>query len=130
MADAAGSAVPPAYRAGHATVAGACCTILKAYFDEDYILRDPVQADATGHSLIPYTRSALRLGDEVNKLANNIALGRDAAGVHYRSDGTGGLAVGEQQAIRLLQDCVNTCNEPLEGFTLTKFDGTQITISQ
>ncbi|MFK7887726.1 MAG: vanadium-dependent haloperoxidase [Gammaproteobacteria bacterium] len=129
MAYAEGSPVHPAYPAGHATVAGACATVLKAFFNEDYILRDTVQADATGHNLIPYNRSALRLGDEVNKLANNIALGRDAAGVHYRSDGTEGLQVGEQQAIALLRDCVHTCNEPFDGFTLTKFDGSTITIS-
>lgn len=130
MAYAEGSPVHPAFPAGHATVAGACCTVLKAFFDEDYILRDTVQADATGHRLIPYERSALRLGDEVNKLANNISIGRDAAGVHYRTDGSGGLEVGEQQAIALLRDCVRTCNEPFEGFTLTKFDGTTVTIGK
>ena len=130
MAYAEGSPVHPAYPAGHAAVAGACCTVLKAFFDEDYILRDPVQADATGRNLIPYERSALRLGDEVNKLANNISIGRDAAGVHYRTDGTGGLEIGEQQAIALLRDCVRTCNEPFDGFTLTKFDGTTVTIGK
>src|SRR5262249_446464 len=33
----------------------------------------------------PYTGAALTVGGELNKLASNIALGRDAAGVHYRS---------------------------------------------
>ncbi|MFK8014761.1 MAG: vanadium-dependent haloperoxidase [Gammaproteobacteria bacterium] len=128
MAYPEGSPCHPAYPAGHATVAGACCTVLKAFFDEDYVLRNTVQADATGHSLIPYADAPLTLGGEVNKLASNISLGRDAAGVHYRSDGIHGLDVGEQQAISLLRDCVRTCNEPFEGFKLTKFDGTRITI--
>ena len=66
---------------------------------------------------------------ELNKLANNVAIGRDAAGVHYRQDGVEGLFVGEQQAIALLQDKSRTLNESnFDGFTLTKFDGTTINI--
>lgn len=71
---------------------------------------------------------SLTLGGEINKLANNIALGRDWAGVHYRSDGIDGLLVGEQQAIGLLLDYSRTYRESFDGFTLTKFDGQQITI--
>jgi hypothetical protein len=71
----------------------------------------------------------LTIGDEINKLANNIALGRDWAGVHYRSDGVDGLLVGEQQAIGLLQDYSRTYREQFAGFNLTKFDGTRITIN-
>ena len=129
MAYTEGSPRHPSYPAGHATVAGACCTVLKAFFNEDFIMPDTVQADASGLSLVPYNDSALTLGGEVNKLANNISIGRDAAGVHYRSDGVDGLVVGEQQAIRLLRDQVKLFNENFAGFTLTKFDGTQITIS-
>ena len=65
---------------------------------------------------------------EINKLANNISLGRDWAGVHYRSDGVDGLLVGEQQAIGLLQDYSRTYNEEFAGFTLTKFNGERIRI--
>ena len=58
-----------------------------------------------------------------------MAIGRDAAGVHYRQDGVEGLIVGEQQAITLLQDKSRTLNESdFGGFTLTKFDGTRINI--
>jgi len=60
--------------------------------------------------------------------AANIAIGRDAAGVHWRSDGTEGLHLGEAVAIGLLLDYWTTCNEPFAGFTFTKFDGTTITI--
>jgi hypothetical protein len=42
-------------------------------------------------SLVPYAGPALTVGNELNKLASNIALGRDAAGVHYRSDGVQGI---------------------------------------
>jgi hypothetical protein len=35
MAFSAGSPPHPAYGAGHASVAGACVTVLKAWFDED-----------------------------------------------------------------------------------------------
>jgi hypothetical protein len=33
----------------------------------------------------------LRLGNEIDKLASNVSLGRDAAGVHYRSGSIRGL---------------------------------------
>ncbi|MEM6638403.1 MAG: vanadium-dependent haloperoxidase [Pseudomonadota bacterium] len=125
-----GSPTHPAYPAGHATIAGACCTILKAFFDESFILPDTVQSNADGTALIPYTGSALTLGGEVNKLAYNVAIGRDAAGVHYRSDGTYGIETGEQQAIALLQDYADACIEPTAGFTLTRFDGTPIRITR
>lgn len=123
-----GSPTHPAYPAGHATVAGACCTVLKAFFNEDFMLSDPVQADATGEQLVAYEGGDLRLGDEINKLANNVSIGRDAAGVHYRSDGVDGLAVGEQQAITLLREHIQLLNEDFPGLTLTKFNGETITI--
>lgn len=130
MAYTEGSPTHPAYPAGHATVAGACCTVLKACFNEDFIMPNTVQADATGSSLLPYTNTALTLGDEVNKLANNVSIGRDAAGVHYRSDGVDGLAVGEQQAIQMLTEHVQTLNEDFPGLTFTKFNGETMTISK
>jgi hypothetical protein len=37
-----GSSTHPSYGAGHATVAGACVTILKAFFDEDAQIRNPI----------------------------------------------------------------------------------------
>src|SRR5262249_30311576 len=44
MAFPEGSPTHPAYGAGHATVAGACVTILKAFFDESFVIPDPVEA--------------------------------------------------------------------------------------
>jgi len=124
-----GSPTHPSYPAGHATIAGACVTVLKAFFNEDFVIPAPVEADATGENLLAYTGADLTVGDELNKLANNIAIGRDAAGVHYRQDGIQGLDAGEQQAISLLQDYTTTLNEDgFDGFSLTKFDGSPITI--
>ncbi len=124
-----GSPTHPSYPAGHATVAGACVTMLKAFFDESFVLPDTVQADATGENLLSYNNTPLTVGNELNKLANNIAIGRNAAGVHYRQDGVQGLRSGEQQAIALLQDQSRTFNESgFDGFTFTKFDGTTVNI--
>ncbi len=124
-----GSPTHPSYPAGHATVAGSCVTVLKAFFNEDFIVPNTVVANDDGTALNTYGASALTVGGELNKLANNVAIGRDAAGVHYRQDGVEGLFVGEQQAIALLQDKSRTLNESnFDGFTLTKFDGTTINI--
>ena len=71
----------------------------------------------------------LTLGNEIDKLAYNISLGRDAGGVHYRSDSIQGLLEGEQQAIGILCDYSRTYNERFEGFVLTKFDGKKIKIA-
>ncbi|MDJ0940824.1 MAG: vanadium-dependent haloperoxidase, partial [Woeseiaceae bacterium] len=124
MAYTEGSPTHPSYPAGHATVAGSCVTVLKAFFNEDFVIPNPVVSDDTGSTLLPYVGPDLTVGGELNKLANNVAIGRDAAGVHYRQDGVEGLFVGEQQAIALLQDKSRTVNESnFDGFTLTKFDG-------
>ena len=71
----------------------------------------------------------LTLGNEVDKLAANIALGRDAAGVHYRSDSMRGLFVGEQQALGLLRDYSRTYNERFDGFIVRKFNGDRVRIA-
>jgi len=102
-----GSPTHPSYPAGHATIAGACSTVLKAFFEESLPIPNPVVATRNGDRLDSYN-GTLTIGDEINKLANNVALGRDWAGVHYRSDGVDGLEVGEQQAIGLLQDYSRT----------------------
>ena len=118
----------PSYPAAHAANAGACTTILKAFFNEDYPIPHPVEATADGSDLAPWKGQQLTLGNEINKLANNIALGRDAAGVHYRSDSSNGLFVGEQQALGLLCDYSRTYNERFDGFVLSTFRGEKVKI--
>src|SRR5499427_558585 len=119
----------PSYPSAHACNAGACATILKAFFDADYVLPQPVEAAADGLALAPWRGAALSLGNEIDKLANNIALGRDAAGVHYRSDSIRGLFVGEQQALGLLEDYSRTYNERFDGFIVRKFSGDRVKIT-
>ena len=128
MAFPEGCPLHPAYGAGHATVAGACVTILKAWFDESYGIPHPVQAAPDGLSLVPYTGPALTVGGELNKLASNVAIGRNIAGVHWRSDATESLKLGEAVAISILRDHRGCYNETFSGFTFTKFDGTTVTL--
>jgi hypothetical protein len=128
MAFPEGSPTHPAYGAGHATVAGACVTILKALFDESFVIPDPVEASADGLSLVPFSGPALTVGHELNKLAANVAVGRNIAGVHWRSDAAESLKLGEAVAIRYLKDERRTFNERFQGFRLRKFDGTPITV--
>jgi membrane-associated phospholipid phosphatase len=127
MAFAEGCPTHPAYPAGHATISGACATVLKAFFKESFVLPNPRQASVDGLSLNPVD-SVLTLGGELDKLAANISLGRDIAGVHWRSDGIEGLHLGEQVGIALLQDLKANYNESFSGFELQRFDGRKVTI--
>ncbi|AGY59762.1 vanadium-dependent haloperoxidase [Gloeobacter kilaueensis] len=129
MAFPEGSPTHPAYGAGHATVAAACVTILKAVFDENYVIAKPVLPNPSDPTqLIPYEGPALTIGGELNKLAANVAIGRNFAGVHWRSDAASSLPLGEALAISILRDQKGTYNEAFNGFTFTKFDGSTITI--
>lgn len=145
-----GAPTHPAYGSGHATVAGACVTILKAWFDEAEVF-DPavVPASIPGvpaevitqmkknrQAIMPDANCCLQeyndlprltVGGELNKLAGNISQARNAAGVHWRSDYTEALKLGEEIAIRLLQEQKLTYNEN-HHLSLTKFDGTSIII--
>ena len=118
----------PSYPAGHPAVTGACVTLLKAWFDESAVLPNPVVAKADGSALVPYTGPALTIGGELNKLAGNLAMGRGFGGVHWRSDNLAGLRLGEAVAISVLADERRTYNEHFNGFSLTTFDGTTITV--
>jgi len=118
----------PSYPAGHAAVAGACATVLKAVFDESFPIDDPVVASADGLTLLPYRGRDLTVGGELNKLASNVAMGRDAAGIHWRSDSMEGMKLGEAVALALLGETRACFNEDFSGYSLTKFDGTTITV--
>jgi hypothetical protein len=122
----------PSYGQGHAAIGGACVTILKAFFDTDsQVIPHPVRASSDGLSLIPYTghdKSRMTLTNELNKLASNIGMARNFAGIHWRSDCHQALLLGETIAINMLQDQKATFNESFGGFTFTKFDGTRVTV--
>ena len=121
----------PAYGEGHGVIAGACVTALKAFFDDTFVLPSPIIASDDGQTLVPYTGAdagQITVGGELNKLASNVALGRDMAGVHWRSDAKEALLLGEAVTISILRDQRSTYNEPFDGFTFTKFDGRTITV--
>jgi hypothetical protein len=128
-----GSPGHPSYPAGHAVVAGAAVTILKAFFDESTPITSlfSVMHSEDGDSLVAYPNSTagMTVGTELNKIAANVAIGRDFAGVHYRADGDWGMDLGEKVAIAYLKDLKATYNEDFAGWNLTKFDGTPIVIS-
>jgi membrane-associated phospholipid phosphatase len=116
------------YPSGHSTGAGSTVAMLKAIFDESFVIPNPVQPSADGLSLVPYVGPPLTVGGELNKLAFNIGMGRIAGGIHWRSDVAEGNALGEAVSLGILADMEPACNEkPFSGFSLTKFDGTTIT---
>jgi hypothetical protein len=121
----------PSYGEGHGVIAGACVTALKAFFNDTFVIANPVVASDDGQSLIPYggaDAGQITVGGELNKLADNVGLGRDMAGVHWRSDSAQALLLGEAVTISVLRDQRATYNEPFSGFTFTKFDGNTITV--
>lgn len=123
-----GAPTHTSYPSGHAVFIGAEVTMLKAALKDDFVIPTPVVASRDGLTLQPYTGAPLTVTNELNKLAWNIALGRNFAGVHYRSDAREGLVLGEQVAIKLMHDLKTLYNEPFSGLTLTKFDGTTVVI--
>ncbi|MFF8432319.1 vanadium-dependent haloperoxidase [Streptomyces sp. NPDC016566] len=125
-----GSPMSPSYQSGHSTVAGACTTVLKAWFNEAYVLPNPVVPSGDGKSLVPYAGSdkdSLTIGGELNKLAANIGAGRASSGVHYRTDNTAAYKLGETIALELLREQKVLFNEG-GTFSVTCFDGTTVTI--
>ena len=132
---AGGSPSHPDPPAGHAFTAGVGCTLLKAVFDVGTPSNprpwpvQAVEASEDGLTLLNNSSSLTILG-ELNKLAFNIAEGRNWLGIHTRIGGNYlGLTGGEDVAISLLNDLGFTYPEPVfNGFTLTKFDGTVVTV--
>lgn len=117
------------YTGGAAANAGVNVTLLKAFFDENFVILNPVVPDPNDPTkVIPYSGPPLTVGGELNKLATNYAIGRSHGGIHWRSDGSAALALGEEVAISLLRDERLGYNEIFNGFTFTKFDGTRVTV--
>ncbi|MGV6849909.1 MAG: vanadium-dependent haloperoxidase [Marinibacterium sp.] len=154
MAFAEGSPMHPTYGAGHATVAGACVTILKAYFDTGAVLgeKDAPNDPCTDGKIGFYTKirnavyyeppkggkkldkkpaaCPLTLEGELNKLAANISIARNMAGVHYFSDYYDSLRMGEEIAIGILQE--QALCYPTDEFVMTvpTFDGDLVRIGR
>ncbi|MDP9191861.1 MAG: vanadium-dependent haloperoxidase [Acidobacteriota bacterium] len=123
-----GSPMHPAYPAGHAVIAGACTTVLKAFFSENFVIPKTSIPSPDGQTLRPWTGVDLKVGPELDKLAENMAIGRQWSGVHWRTDGMAALLLGEEVAIAVLRETRATSHEVFTGFNLTRFDGTRITV--
>lgn len=132
-----GAPTHPSYPAAHAVMAGACITVIKAFWENSTPITNhfnPVKSDSlNSQNLVGLTdqeKKDLTVGSELDKLATNIAAGRGWAGVHYRIDCEQGILLGEEVAIRYLQDQACTYNEQgFTGYVLTKRDGTRIRIT-
>lgn len=117
------------YPGGASSSAAINATLLKAFFDENAIFPNPVQPDPSDPTrLIPYVGPPLTIGGELNKLATNIGLGRNWAGIHWRSDAAASLPLAEELAIGLLRDEKGSFREAFEGFRFTRFDGSKVVI--
>ena len=139
-----GSPTHPSFPAGHATLAGACVTVLKAFLrtHDDAgaplpwapAFGAPVVPTADGSALEPDPASpALTVVGELNKLASNVSLGRNMAGVHYRCDGDCGLRMGERTALSFLEAMTGAyypaATRPLVRFRLETFAGDLVVVS-
>jgi hypothetical protein len=130
QAFAEGSPLHPSYGSGHSTVAGALGTILKAFFPGEHLILNPVMPTDDGLALTafdPNGDTALTVEGEINKLVDNIGIGRLFAGVHWRSDHVESIKLGEAVAISILCNQRNVYNERYE-MRLRRFDGTWIRI--
>jgi hypothetical protein len=127
-----GSPMHPAYPTGHGVVGGACITVLKFFFDGNFVMPNPMVPRNDGSSLVSYTGAdagQLTVNGELNKLGHNISFGHGIhAGIHWRSDSDTSLLLGEAVAISFLKNRAKTYNERFT-VELTKFDGTTVTIS-
>ena len=110
-----GSPAHPSYPTGHGTVGGACITILKFFFDGNFVIPNPMVPASDGLSLVPYTGAdagQITLNTELNKLARNVSFGHGVgAGIHWRSDTDTSLLLGEAMALSYLHDKARSYNE-------------------
>jgi hypothetical protein len=135
-----GAPTHPCYPTGHGTVAGACISAIKFFFDGTQRIRPLLQAagrdvyvpSEDGLSLEVYTgsdRDQLTVNGELSKLAWNVTFGHGIhAGIHFRSSSYWSMVLGEQVGISILTDRANSYAEPFN-IQITKFDGTTATIT-
>jgi hypothetical protein len=127
-----GSPAHPSYPTGHGTVGGACITILKFFYDGNYVLPKPMVPTSDGLSLQPYDGSdagKITVNTELNKLARNVTFGHGVgAGIHWRMDSDQAMLLGEAMALSFLRDKAMTYHEKFT-INITKLDGTIATIS-
>jgi hypothetical protein len=146
MAFPEGAPTHPAYGAGHATVAGACVTVLKAFFEMfeadgatprpwPWAVFRPNFSAATqneGGELVEVAAAGTSHGytvqGELDKLAMNIANARNMAGVHYYTDYYESLRLGERVAVSIIEEHLSLYDESVS-MSFTTFDGEPIRIA-
>jgi len=111
-----GSPTHPAYPTGHGVLGGACITVLKFFFDGDFVMPNPVVPAGDGLSLVPYAgldAGRLTVNGELNKLGHNVSFGHGIhAGIHWGSDTDTSLLLGKAMALSFLKYRAKTYNEP------------------
>lgn len=124
-----GSPTHPAYPTGHGTVAGACITVLKFFYDGNAPFTRAVVPSNDGLSLLPYNGSGpLTVSGELHKLAHNISFGHGIhAGIHWRSDTDYSILLGERVAIDFMLDQMFSYWENFD-ISITLMDGTTQTL--
>ncbi len=130
-----GSPTHPAYPTGHGTVAGACITALKFFFDGSKAITDlgtPQQTTADGSNLVAYTgadASRMTINGELHKLAHNASFGHGIhGGIHWRSDTDELIIFGEQVALSVLGELVKGYSESIN-VTIQTLSGAPVTIA-
>lgn len=136
MAFCEGSPMHPGYGSSHATVAGACVTLLKAFFDPS----QPLDAGAggpgrayvanrDGSTLLAVDvedsqgeATQLTVGGELDKLASNLSAGRSWAGLQTFSDSFESIRLGESIALDLIARKKESFG-PAFSCTIPLFDG-------
>ena len=131
-----GSPTHPAYPTGHGTVAGACITVLKFFFEGSTSVTDltPVkQASSDGLNLTAYTgadAAQMTVDSELHKLAHNISFGHGIhGGIHWRSDTDESIIFGEQVALSVLRSLVKDYSESVNVTIQSVADGVTETIA-
>lgn len=133
MIYAEGSPMHPSYPAGHAVIAGACATLLKLFYaDANWTTLDSnIYHSINGTDRVDGSSvgsGTLTIHGELNKIAANIARGRDFAGVHYRTDSDLGMLLGEKVAVAWFKDNIARQVETVGTITVVGFDGTNIVV--
>lgn len=117
----------PSYPAGHAGIAGACGGVLKTVFDMDATMNTVVRPTLDGQEL-ERLDATLPVEGEINKLQFNNTIGRNWAGIHYRSDGIDGIVLGERVAAAHLNAKVAVMERDGIELTLPTVDGQELTV--
>lgn len=115
-----GSNMCPSTPSEYATVAGACITVLKLIFDNNFEM-NVTTPDLVGFNLVNKNDKST-IGIELDKLAFNVAISQCWAGTNFAIDNIKGLKLGEAVAINCMKDVSNRYPDKIN-FKLKKFNG-------